>query len=114
MDRIYFATDDTIVDGKKIKAGEMVLVYDPEDRTRRKMRIPLQKIAKWGGAVLGVVGCYVLAFNIPQSKYAYVAYLSSSVLMAAVAVRERDWPYVVLNTAFVSGNLIGVYRWLLA
>lgn len=72
------------------------------------------RLFKWSGTLAGVFGCYVMAANTPLSKYAFFIYLFSSTTLLYAALRERDHFYSVLNTAFLVGNLVGIYRWVLA
>jgi len=71
------------------------------------------KSVKWTGAILGVVGCYLLAVNLPWSKYAFVIYFFSSLLMLSAALKEKDRQYTILNLAFLMGNILAIFKWVL-
>ena len=71
------------------------------------------KLLKWVGTTAGILGAALMAANIPQSGWAFVLFLLSSMAWTAAGTMERDTPLVALNLAFVAVDITGVWRWLL-
>lgn len=71
------------------------------------------RILKWVGTTAGITGAALMAANIPESGWAFVLFLISSVSWTAAGLVERDSPLVALNLAFVAVDLMGIVRWLL-
>lgn len=67
----------------------------------------------WLGVATSWLGAALLALNIPVSKYGYVLFFASSLLMAWYAFRKSDMPFVIQNLFFICVNALGCYRWVL-
>lgn len=67
---------------------------------------------KWIGTVTGIMGAILMASNLPESKYAFLLYFTSSVLWTISGVLMKDKPLLVMNLVFVTINIFGIYSWL--
>lgn len=70
-------------------------------------------IASWVGSLSGPMGAVLLAANIRASKYGYILFTLSSVLMCVAAYTKGDNPVLVQNVLFSLINGFGLYRWVL-
>lgn len=68
---------------------------------------------KWVGVVTGVVGAVLMALNLPESKYAFLLYFTSSLCWTISGVLMKDKPLLVMNSVFLTINVIGIKSWLL-
>lgn len=68
---------------------------------------------KWFGTVTGVIGALVLALNIPISGWGWVLFGVSSLCWSIAGAVMLDYSLVVLQSAFLIVDIIGVWRWLL-
>lgn len=70
-------------------------------------------LASWVGSLSGPMGAVLLAANIQASKYGYILFTLSSVLMCVAAYSKGDNPVLVQNVLFTLINGFGLYRWVL-
>ena len=68
---------------------------------------------KWIGTITGIIGALMLALHIPESGYGYIFFTASSITWGFAAWMMKDRPLLLLQTAFLGVNIIGVWRWLL-
>lgn len=68
---------------------------------------------KWIGTVTGIMGAILMAANLPESKYAFLLYFTSSFLWTVSGVLMKDKPLLVMNFVFLTINIFGIYSWLL-
>ena len=68
---------------------------------------------KWFGTLTGVIGALVLALNIPVSGWGWVLFGISSSCWAIAGAVMRDYSLVVLQSAFLIVDVIGIWRWLI-
>ena len=73
---------------------------------------PTEKIIGWIGAITGLTGAVLLSNNNDWSQWAYVPFLTSSVLMCVWAIRQRHAHTVVLQVGFTIANINGAINWL--
>lgn len=66
------------------------------------------------GTYAGPVGAVFLALNVRCSKYGYVLFLLSSIIMAWYGYSLNNAPVFQQNALFTLINAVGVYRWVLA
>ena len=69
------------------------------------------EIVGWIGSVVGSIGAVLLALNIRASKYAYVLYFTSSLLMVIFAFATGEKQVLFQNAVFTIVNGIGLVRW---
>jgi len=76
------------------------------------MRIIINyKIIEMIGAVCGVGGAVLVSLNIPQSKYGFVLFLVSSILLGIVSWQRKMQYLLTMQVVFLGINVVGVIRW---
>ena len=76
------------------------------------MRIIINyKILEMIGAVYGVAGAVLVSLNIQQSKYGFMLFLISSILLGIVSWRSKMQYLLTMNMVFFGINMAGVVRW---
>lgn len=68
---------------------------------------------KWGAVAINILSALLLAINIGISKYGYIGFLMASIVLAVIALQQRDQQYFTLNLVFSLINIAGVARWVL-
>lgn len=63
------------------------------------------------GTTTGVVGAVLVALNIEQSRYGFIALLVSALLYSYTSWRDRDFPMLSLQVTFIGIDLLGIIRW---
>ena len=71
----------------------------------------MNKIFEMIGAICGVSGAVLVSFNIPQSKYGFVLFLISSILLGVVSWQRNMQYLLTMQTVFFWINVVGVIRW---
>ena len=66
--------------------------------------------AKWTGTVAGVAGAALIALNLGVVGYGFMLFLVSSLLWCAVAWVQREASLLVLQIAFTTINVAGIWR----
>jgi nicotinamide riboside transporter PnuC len=69
------------------------------------------KILEMIGAVCGVAGAVLVSLNIPQSKYGFVLFLISSILLGIVSWQRKMQYLLTMQMAFLGINVVGVFSW---
>ena len=69
------------------------------------------KILEMIGAVCGVAGAVLVSLNIQQSKYGFVLFLISSILLGVVSWQRKMQYLLTMQMVFLGINVIGVFRW---
>ena len=69
------------------------------------------KILEMIGAVCGVAGAVLVSLNIPQSKYGFVLFLISSVLLGIVSWQRKMQYLLTMQMVFLGINAVGIFRW---
>ena len=69
------------------------------------------KIFEMIGAVCGVAGAVLVSLNIQQSKYGFVLFLISSILLGVVSWQRKMQYLLTMQMVFLGINVIGVFRW---
>jgi len=76
------------------------------------MRIIINyKILEMIGAVCGVGVAVLVSLNIPQSKYGFVLFLVSSILLGIVSWQRKMQYLLTMQMVFLGINIVGVVRW---
>ena len=63
------------------------------------------------GAICGVSGAVLVSLNIPQSKYGFVLFLISSILLGIVSWQKNMQYLLTMQIVFLGINIVGVIRW---
>ena len=71
----------------------------------------MNKIFEMIGAICGVAGAVLVSLNIPQSKYGFVLFLISSILLGVVSWQRNMQYLLTMQTVFFWINVVGVIRW---
>jgi nicotinamide riboside transporter PnuC len=71
----------------------------------------MNKIFEMIGAICGVSGAVLVSLNIPQSKYGFVLFLISSILLGVVSWQRNMQYLLTMQTVFFWINVVGVIRW---
>jgi len=69
------------------------------------------KIFEMIGAICGVAGAVLVSLNIPQSKYGFVLFLISSILLGIVSWQRKMQYLLTMQMAFLGINVVGVFSW---
>ena len=69
------------------------------------------KILEMIGAICGVAGAVLVSLNIPQSKYGFVLFLISSVLLGIVSWQRKMQYLLTMQMVFLGINAVGIFRW---
>jgi nicotinamide riboside transporter PnuC len=72
----------------------------------------MNKLFEMIGAVCGVAGAVLVSLNIPQSKYGFVLFLVSSILLGIVSWQRKMQYLLTMQMVFLVINVIGAVRWL--
>jgi hypothetical protein len=68
---------------------------------------------QWSGAITGVAGSALLAWNHRLSPYGFVIYLASNGFWLAYGVVTNAWGMVAMQGVFTVLNLVAIHRWIL-
>ena len=71
----------------------------------------MNKIFEMIGAIFGVAGAILVSINTPQSKYGFVLFLVSSILLGVVSWQRKMWYLLTMQMVFLGINIVGIYRW---
>jgi nicotinamide riboside transporter PnuC len=69
------------------------------------------KIFEMIGAACGVAGAALVSLNIPQSKYGFVLFLISSILLGIVSWQKNLQYLLSMQMVFLGINMVGIYSW---
>ena len=69
------------------------------------------KIFEMIGAICGVAGAVLVSLNIPQSKYGFVLFLISSILLGVVSWQRKMQYLLTMQMVFLGINAVGIFRW---
>ena len=76
------------------------------------MRIIINyKIFEMIGAICGVTGAVLVSLNIPQSKYGFVLFLVSSILLGIASWQRKMQYLLTMQMVFLGINAVGIFRW---
>lgn len=65
---------------------------------------------EWSGAVLGVIGSYLLAENRSFSRYAWPIWVGSNVCLIAYFVSIHSWGVLAMQATYLPSSIRGLYR----
>jgi hypothetical protein len=69
---------------------------------------------KWAGSSAGIVGAFIVAANIGLSGWGFVVFLLGSLSWVIAGFKMEEPSIWLLNMAFTTANLLGIWRWLIA
>lgn len=78
---------------------------------RPRFETPLLTPAKWIGTAAGVLGAIFIALNIGLVAWGFALFLVSAVFWTWVAWVQRETSLVILQSAFLVIDAMGLYRW---
>lgn len=65
---------------------------------------------EWGGALLGLLGAFLLATHSRVSRYGWLAFLAANVAMIAFAAGISAYGLLVQQIGFTCTSLLGIHR----
>jgi hypothetical protein len=65
---------------------------------------------EWAGAILGLMGAFLLATNSTISKFGWLAFLAANVAMIIFALRINAHGLLLQQFGFVATSCLGLYR----
>ena len=71
----------------------------------------MNKIFEMIGAICGVAGAVLVSLNIPQSKYGFVLFIISSILLGIVSWQRKMQYLLTMQMVFLGINIIGIVQW---
>ena len=71
----------------------------------------MNKLFEMIGAICGVAGAVLVSLNIPQSKYRFMLFLISSILLGIVSWQRKMQYLLTMQMVFLGINIVGVVRW---
>ena len=71
----------------------------------------MNKLFEMIGAICGVAGAVLVSLNIPQSKYGFMLFLISSILLGIVSWQRKMQYLLTMQMVFLGINIVGVVRW---
>ncbi len=71
----------------------------------------MNKLFEMIGAICGVIGAALVSLNTPQSKYGFVLFLISSILLGVVSWQRNMQYLLTMQMVFLGINIVGVIRW---
>lgn len=66
------------------------------------------RLVSWIGTAASILGSFAMAFQF--FLFGYCAFLVGSVSWLILGFSKRDNPLIVLNGAFLTANMIGLYN----
>lgn len=69
-------------------------------------------VLKWIGTGFGALGALLIALNLPESGWAFIFFLISSVAWFAAGLIMRERALWALNLVFIGIDTLGIGRWL--
>ena len=69
----------------------------------------INKIFEMVGAICGVAGAVLVSLNIPQSKYGFVLFLISSILLGVVSWQRNMQYLLTMQTVFFGLMWLGLF-----
>jgi hypothetical protein len=66
-----------------------------------------EHILEWTGAILGVVGAYMLAENRPGSRYAWPIWIGSNLCLLTYFLMIHSWGVLGMQAIYLHSSLRG-------
>lgn len=67
-------------------------------------------LLEWSGALAGLAGALLLAMRVRISRWGWVAFLASNILLIVLLGLLERKGLVVMQTGFLATSLLGLYR----
>lgn len=68
--------------------------------------------AEWTGAAFGIVGAVLVAANVAISKWGFILFLISNLLIGVYAWFANASGVLVMQIVYALINVVGVWRWM--
>jgi nicotinamide riboside transporter PnuC len=68
--------------------------------------------AEWVGAAFGIIGALAIALHVSWSKWGFVLFLISNLLIGVYAVVVEAHGVLAMQVVYGLINVFGLYRWL--
>lgn len=65
---------------------------------------------EWTGAILGLMGAFLLATNTRVSRYGWLAFLAANIALIGFALGIERYGLFVQQLGFMGTSLLGIYR----
>ncbi len=67
---------------------------------------------EWAGAAFGIIGAVMIALNVSCSRWGFVLFLISNILIGIYAVNAGADGVLAMQVVYGVINVVGLYRWL--
>lgn len=65
---------------------------------------------QWAGAVVGLVGAFLLALNTSVSRWGWLAFLGSNILILLFTGSVGLWGFFTMQVGFTATSVLGLWR----
>ncbi len=79
---------------------------------RAVIRTRLDEAIEWAGTLLGLIGAGLLALNMPNSGYGFIAFLVSNGCWIVWSIRGRAYGMLTMQIGFTVTSITGIVRWI--
>lgn len=66
---------------------------------------------KWLATILFLSAGLLISLNIEISRFGFICFLAGHIILSLVFFKNRDYPMIVQNLAFIVIDVIGIYKW---
>jgi hypothetical protein len=70
-----------------------------------------KKWQDWASVILLMIGASLLAFNIPETKWAFPILCVGRGWLSYLMYIRKDWPLFASNFSFFVIDVFGIFRW---
>lgn len=67
-------------------------------------------ILEWSGALLGLLGAFLLATHTRFSRYGWIAFFAANLAMIGFSLGIHRYGLLLQQTGFVATSILGLYR----
>ena len=65
---------------------------------------------EWAGSLVGLLGALLLALHKPVSRWGWVAFLASNILLIVLAAGIGRWGLFFMQVGYLVTSLLGIWR----
>lgn len=65
---------------------------------------------EWCGAILGLIGSWMVAMDGDVGKYGFIGFLISNVCWIAFGIKKKAWGLLTMQIGFTGSSLLGLYN----
>ncbi len=65
---------------------------------------------EWLGALMGLLGSWMVAMDGDLSKYGFIGFLVSNLCWIAFGLRKKAWGLLTMQVGFTGSSLLGLYN----